>query len=321
MASPTAPPAGEGAGNLELEGLGLLRQNPAGGGGLAEIAARRGPEPVEMAGEELEIRSELARRVEAVGVERAERPAQEAVVPGGDAVPEGGDRVRPRRLGPVGAQQCEGDLGQRGSREGGAARLHELGIGEQERGGEEARVIRALQPVAAAVVEIVQAAAGPVEAEDRDRGLVVLDTIGRADGVGQVEAVDLDEDRVAAGDLHGGLALQAVVDREFLDLQAVEPFEIGGEGLEEGELVAFEVLAQGEAEHRLRHEAAGMQEFDPEIDVAVRLRPDAVEGVQGMRGVAGRSRGLRHQGEGGGHARQPQSRARTASGHAARSSP
>ena len=79
---------------------------------------------------------------------------------------------------------------------------------------------------------------------------------------------------------------------------AVERFEVFQRHLEEGELVALEILGEGEAEHRLRGAPEGVQHLDPEIDVAVRLRPHALGVVQRMRPV---SLGV-GPGEDGGHA-------------------
>ena len=116
-----------------------------------------------------------------------------------------------------------------------------------------------------------------------------------------MDRVDLDEHRAAARGLDCGVAIEPAVDGELLEAQTVQRLDVGHGRLEEGELVAFEVLAQGEAEHRLRLEPAPVQQLDPEIDVAVGLRPGAVLGVERMRGGRRCRGGIVDEGEGGRH--------------------
>ena len=56
----------------------------------------------------------------------------------------------------------------------------------------------------------------------------------------------------------------------------------------EGEVIAFEILRRGEAEGGRRILVQGVEDFDPDVDVAVRFRPVAIAVVQHVRRVAGR---------------------------------
>jgi hypothetical protein len=61
------------------------------------------------------------------------------------------------------------------------------------------------------------------------------------------------------------MRLEVVEDREFRRRDAVERGEIFERNLEEGELVALEILPSREAEHAASAAAHGVQHLDPEI--------------------------------------------------------
>ena len=136
-------------------------------------------------------------------------------------------------------------------------------------------------------------------------------------GVRQVEGVDLHHRKPAAADLRRHLRLEPVEHRQFLDLHAVEPLQIRRRELEEGEVVALEVLRHGEAEGGGRFVAGRMEHLDQEIDIAVRLRPEPLGVVQPARLVGSRVETAHHLP----HAHAPQSAWRTFAGHAPTSAP
>ena len=140
----------------------------------------------------------------------------------------------------------------------------------------------------AAVVEIVHFAGGEIEAIDRDGRLSVLLAIADTASVRHVVAVHLDEAEPPPGDLLGDVGLDAVEDGKFGDADAVKLFKVLQGHLEEGQLVALEILRQGEAEHGLRPGAERGEHLDPQIDIAVGFRPHAIARMQRMRRVGGR---------------------------------
>ncbi len=66
---------------------------------------------------------------------------------------------------------------------------------------------------------------------------------------------------------------------------AIKGFEVFQRHLEEGELVALEILCQRETEHGFRSDTQCCQYFDPEIDIAVGFRPDTRLGMQSVRRI------------------------------------
>ena len=134
-------------------------------------------------------------------------------------------------------------------------------------------------------MEIIHPARRRIEPVDADRRLDVLGAVGCALRIRQVEAVDLDEHEAAALDLLQHMGFERVVEREFLHANAIELVEVGERNLEEGELVAFEVLQHGEAEPCRRLSTEGMQDADPQIGIAIGLRPVARAGIELVRAV------------------------------------
>ena len=118
---------------------------------------------------------------------------------------------------------------------------------------------------------------------------------------GRKKRVDLEQHKATAPRLLDDVRLQRVVDRQLLHL---EP-ELLGEILEreflKGEVVALEVLRDGEAERGGRVLVHRVEDFDPHVDVAIGLRPVARAVVQQVRheplGRDGGEDGDRRQGE------------------------
>jgi hypothetical protein len=108
-----------------------------------------------------------------------------------------------------------------------------------------------------------------------NRRLGVLAAIGDAARIGKVEAVDFDQHRAAARGLLDRVRFDGIVDREFLHDSAIQRLEILQRELEEGELVALEILCQRKTERRFRRKTTRGQKLDPQIDIAIRLRPVA----------------------------------------------
>jgi hypothetical protein len=144
----------------------------------------------------------------------------------------------------------------------------------------------------------------------------MLGPIGDAAGIGEMVGVDLDQDKAAARELLLDMIDQRPIDRQFLDIETEQGFEIGRGDFEESELVAFEILRHTHAEGRGRLAAERMQRLDEEIAVAVRLRPWPLGIVQPVSRMACRGQ-MRKDGSHG----QPQSALRTDAGQAFTSVP
>ena len=108
---------------------------------------------------------------------------------------------------------------------------------------------------------------------------------------------------------------EIVIDGEFENMRAVKGAQILERELEEGELVALEVLRHREAKSGARLAAERGENLDPEVDVAVGFGPLAIGAVQRMRRVAVGAK------PGNGLHDQPHSASRTETGQVATSSP
>jgi len=117
--------------------------------------------------------------------------------------------------------------------------------------------------VQAGVVEVDQLVV--VEGVDGDGGLDVLVAVGRAGGVGEPPAVDLDDERAALGDLRGDVRADRAVRLQLVDVDAVERLELVGPRLEEGELVALVIEGEGAAEAGQRLAAVRVEELDDDV--------------------------------------------------------
>ncbi len=147
--------------------------------------------------------------------------------------------------------------------------------------------ILAVERKIARVMEVIEALASDVETIDRDGRLGVLDAMGNAARVGQIKGVDFHQRHASALDLRRHMRLDAVVDRQFADPHAMQQREILERKLEKGELVALEIERRREAEAGARIVAARVQKLDPQINVAIRLRPVARGVVQRVRAMGG----------------------------------
>ena len=67
--------------------------------------------------------------------------------------------------------------------------------------------------------------------------------------------------------------LEIIEDGEFTNTDAKQLFQIFQRRFEERELVAFEILPKGKPQHGLRRYAKCLQDFDPQVGVAVRFGP------------------------------------------------
>lgn len=99
-------------------------------------------------------------------------------------------------------------------------------------------------------MKIIELAGGAVDPVHRDRRLAVAVAIGDAARIGHVEGVELEQHQPAERDLLLDMADQVVIERELRHPEAVERLEILERRLEEGELVALEILRDREAESR-----------------------------------------------------------------------
>ena len=106
-------------------------------------------------------------------------------------------------------------------------------------------------------------------------------------GVGEEPRVGLHDEQPTELELLLGVVERRAPDVELGHLQPEERAQVLGRELEEGPLVALEVRAEGEGGGGQRVEAEGVEQLDPQIDVAVGLRPRPLAGVQRMGAVAG----------------------------------
>ncbi|MNR07971.1 hypothetical protein D3C85_1241050 [compost metagenome] len=136
--------------------------------------------------------------------------------------------------------------------------------------------------VAQAVV-VAQPARLRIDHVHADRRLDVFLPIGGGLGVRQVVAVYFHQHRVAAPDLLDEMRLQRIVERHFLHHGAVQPLDVVGRVFEEGEVIALEILRDGEGQRGARLEPPAVEQFDPQVDVAVGLLPDHVLAMQRVR--------------------------------------
>ncbi|MOA23692.1 hypothetical protein D3C78_1443280 [compost metagenome] len=136
--------------------------------------------------------------------------------------------------------------------------FRKLRIGQEGRIGfrqmmlEQAVKIFACKMEEAGIVEIVEFTFREVEPVDGDGGLAVFFLVAHPMGIGHIEAVHLDQADAAAFQLRLDMVFHPVEDRKFGGANAIKCFEIFQRHLEEGELVAFEILCQGETEHGFR---------------------------------------------------------------------
>ena len=233
-------------------------------------------------------------RVEGICVEIAEGALRDCLDLGREDFGEGGNRIGVRTTGEMPLQQAPGGFALVLARGPCGRKFGELGVGQEGQGAFRQIVLQ--KPVEvlsfdaeeATIVEVVHRLAFEVEAVDGDRRLSMLLAIADAAGVRQEIAVHLDEAETATRDLLGHMGLDAIEDRQFRDADAVQIFEVFQRHLEEGQLVAFEVLGQREAEHGLGREAECCQNLDPQIDIAIGFRPHAFARMQCMGRVGGR---------------------------------
>ncbi len=104
----------------------------------------------------------------------------------------------------------------------------------------------------AGIVEIVEFPLFEIEPVDGDRGLAVFLAVAHPMGIGHIETVHLDQTDAAAFQLRLDVVFHLIEDRKLGGANAIKGFEVFQRHLEEGELVAFEVLRQGETEHGFR---------------------------------------------------------------------
>ncbi len=244
-----------------------------------------------MACGQLEIGAELAQRVEGVFVKEAERPVRHGLHLLRKHFCKSRDGIFRRAPGEMEGEEASRLTAQVGFVGPLLRKFRKLRIGQEGQvlravvQVEQAVEILALQPEEAGIVEIVEPLGLKVQPVDRHRRLAVLLAVGDAAGVRHVEAVHLDEAEAPARDLRFDMALHPVEDGKLGRADAVERFEVFQRHLEEGELVALEILCQRETEHRLGPGAEGVQHLDPEVDIAVCLRPRALGVVQRVRPV------------------------------------
>ena len=144
--------------------------------------------------------------------------------------------------------------------------------------------------------------------------LGVGDAVRDTRRVGQEPGVRLHDEQPPQLELLDGVVEGGAPDVHLGHLQPEERPEILGRELEEGPLVALEVGADGEGGRGQGIETQGVEQLDPEIDVAIGLGPRPLGGVERMRSVAGRID--RHHPQPGPRA-HGQSRSRAAAGQSA----
>ncbi len=135
-------------------------------------------------------------------------------------------------------------------------------------------------------MKIVELAPRGVDAIDGDRRLGVLEPVRDAARVGQEEAIDFEDHQAPAPRLLDDMRLEAIVECDLLHLQAELLLQVLERKLLEGEVVAFEILRDGEAEGGGRVLVHRIEDLDPHVDVAIGLRPVARAVVQWMRHIA-----------------------------------
>src|SRR6202034_1706813 len=92
--------------------------------------------------------------------------------------------------------------------------------------------------------------------------------------------VDLDEDKPSTLDLLDRMGFKCVVDRQLLHAHAEERFEVFERKLEEGELIAFEILGASKAKPGRGRAPERVENADPQVGIAIGLRPVAAAGMQ-----------------------------------------
>jgi hypothetical protein len=163
--------------------------------------------------------------------------------------------------------------------------IHDV-VGELGEHPEGAAVVLAIELEEAGVVEVAHALGLAVDRLRCDGRLQVLAPVAGGGGVGQVPRVDLDEDGPSQAQLLLDVLGQGAVGQHLVNVDAEEPVEVAVGRLEVGELVAFPVGAEDEAEHRERLVAALVQQFDEDVGIAIGLQVGAARLVHGVRLIA-----------------------------------
>src|SRR4051812_1841332 len=91
-----------------------------------------------------------------------------------------------------------------------------------------------------------------------------------------MERIDFNDGGASHRELLVNVVYQPAPDVQLDDLDPIEGIEIGEREFEEGPLVPLEVDRNRERQGRVRIETSRVQQLYPQIDVAVRLEPDAV---------------------------------------------
>jgi hypothetical protein len=113
------------------------------------------------------------------------------------------------------------------------------------------------------------------------------DLVRHALGVGEEPCVGVHDEQPTELELLLGVVERRAPDVELGYLQPEEGAQILGGELEERPLVALEIRAEREGGGGQGVEAEGVEQFDPQIDVAVGLRPRPLTCVQRMGAIAG----------------------------------
>lgn len=100
--------------------------------------------------------------------------------------------------------------------------------------------------------------------------------------VRQEPGVHLDRDEATLAQLLGNMIEHRSPHVHLRNFHPKEKAQILGGELEESPLIAFEVAFQCECSRRQRIEIERMEHLDPEVHVAIRLRPCAVQRVERM---------------------------------------
>jgi hypothetical protein len=104
--------------------------------------------------------------------------------------------------------------------------------------------------------------------------------VGRARRRRELAAVDFHHHDIAAAGLRGHVALERVIQRQRMDAQSEQPLEIGLGYPALREMIRLERLPYGARQRRDRWQVQAMQQFDPQIDMAVDVRPDRISTAQ-----------------------------------------